>query len=116
MTESIEKERAVKEKQGRRAMLESEGSLKMMRTRQTVIEQRLIAQKKNSKDLNWKVEKKEEELATKERRLAVLEGIQTGGKVSKHEHALQASQRAMQFQGRMQAAKRQAKSVTHAVR
>ena len=46
-----------------------------------VIDARLIAQKKAVKELHWKVAQKEQQLKDKERRLAVLEGIQKGAKV-----------------------------------
>ena len=83
----------------------------MIRTRHTVIENRLVAQKKNLHDLNLQVEKKEEELEAKDRRLAVLAGIQKGSMVDGREFALQATRRVMAFQGQMQAARRVAEGV-----
>jgi hypothetical protein len=83
----------------------------MIRTRHTVIEKRLVAQKKNLHDLSLQVEKKEEELTAKDRRLAVLDGIQKVSMVDGREFALQATRRVMAFQGQMQAVRRVAEGV-----
>jgi hypothetical protein len=78
----------------------------MVRTRRTVIEKRLVAQKKHLHDLNLQVEKKEEQLTVKDRRLVVLDGIQKGSMVDGREFAVQSTRRVLAFQGQMQAARR----------
>ena len=103
LTASIEKEHAAGMKAERRQQIESESALKTMRNRQAVLEQRIVAQKKALQSYSFQVAQSEQELALKDRRLAVLEGIQATQKMRPEEAAMLANRRALHFQSQLSA-------------
>ena len=103
LTASIEKEHAAGMKAERRQQIESESALKTMRNRQAVLEQRIVAQKKALQSYSFQVAQREQELALKDRRLAVLEGIQATQKMRPEEAAMLANRRALHFQSQLSA-------------